>query len=47
MLTERKIYKICSRFPIFSRKICLNSCSQGTLADAVEACIQQYLPTWR
>jgi selenocysteine lyase/cysteine desulfurase len=46
MLTEREIRKICSRFPIFSRKIYLNSCSQGALSDAVEACIQEYLRTW-
>jgi hypothetical protein len=47
MLTERKIHKNRSRFPIFSRKISLHSCSQGTLADALEACIQQYLRTRR
>ena len=45
MLTEREIRKIRSRFPIFSRKIYLNSCSQGALSDAVEACIQEYLRT--
>jgi hypothetical protein len=37
MLAEREIQNIRSRFPIFSRKISLNSCSQGALSDAVEA----------
>jgi hypothetical protein len=46
MLAEREIHNIRSRFPIFSRKISLNSCSQGALSDAVEACIQEYLRTW-
>ena len=46
MLTEPEIQKIRSRFPIFSRKIYLNSCSQGALSDAVEAGIEEYLHTW-
>jgi hypothetical protein len=46
MLTELEIHKIRSRFPVFSRKIYLNSCSQGALSDAVEAGIQEYLRTW-
>ena len=46
MLTEREIHKIRSRFPIFSRKIYLNSCSQGALSDVVEASIHEYLRTW-
>ena len=40
MLTEREIHKIRSRFPIFSRKIYLNSCSQGARCDVVEAGIR-------
>src|SRR5580700_6569184 len=46
MLAEREIHNIRSRFPIFSRKISLNSCSQGALSDVVEAGIQEYLRTW-
>jgi selenocysteine lyase/cysteine desulfurase len=46
VLTELEIQKIRSRFPVFSRKIYLNSCSQGALCDAVEAGIQEYLCTW-
>jgi len=46
VLTELEIQKIRSRFPVFSRKIYLNSCSQGALSDAVEAGIQEYLCTW-
>jgi selenocysteine lyase/cysteine desulfurase len=46
MLTELEIHKIRSRFPVFSRKIYLNSCSQGALSDVVEAGIQEYLRTW-
>jgi selenocysteine lyase/cysteine desulfurase len=45
MLTEPEIHKLRSRFPIFSCKIYLNSCSQGALSDAVEACIREYLRT--
>jgi selenocysteine lyase/cysteine desulfurase len=46
MLTEHEVQKIRSRFPIFSRKTYLNSCSQGALSDAVEASLQEYLRTW-
>jgi selenocysteine lyase/cysteine desulfurase len=37
---------IRSRFPIFKRKIYLNSCSQGALSDAVEAALHQHVLSW-
>lgn len=37
---------IRSRFPVFQKKIYLNSCSQGALSDKVEAALQEYLRTW-
>jgi selenocysteine lyase/cysteine desulfurase len=35
-----------SQFPIFERKIYLNSCSQGALSTAVEAGILDYIASW-
>jgi selenocysteine lyase/cysteine desulfurase len=45
-MTELNIETIRSRFPIFNRKIYLNSCSQGALCDSVEAGIKEYVATW-
>jgi selenocysteine lyase/cysteine desulfurase len=46
MLTDNKILGIRSRFPIFQRKIYLNSCSQGALSDAVQAGLEEYIASW-
>lgn len=46
MLSDAKILSIRSRFPIFKKKIYLNSCSQGALSDAVEAAFHTYLQSW-
>lgn len=35
-----------SRFPIFSKKVYVNSCSQGALAIDVEASVQEWLQSW-
>jgi selenocysteine lyase/cysteine desulfurase len=35
-----------SRFPIFERRIYVNSCSQGALSRDVEASMLEYLHTW-
>ncbi|MGA8866199.1 MAG: aminotransferase class V-fold PLP-dependent enzyme [Candidatus Sulfotelmatobacter sp.] len=35
-----------SRFPVFKKKIYLNSCSQGALSDAVEASLQAHIRLW-
>lgn len=40
------VSSIRSRFPVFRKKIYLNSCSQGALSDKVEAAFLQYLQTW-
>jgi selenocysteine lyase/cysteine desulfurase len=34
------------RFPIFDRRVYINSCSQGALSDAVRASYEQYLADW-
>jgi selenocysteine lyase/cysteine desulfurase len=46
MLTDNKILEIRSRFPIFQRKIYLNSCSQGALSDVVQAGLEDYIASW-
>jgi len=38
--------EVRSHFPIFRRKIYLNSCSQGALSDVVESGFQDYLASW-
>src|SRR5215467_11052807 len=45
-MTELDVGQIRSRFPVFKKKIYLNSCSQGALSDAVEAGIQEYITAW-
>ena len=34
------------RFPIFTRRVYVNSCSQGALSDAVRASYERYLADW-
>ena len=46
MLADNKILEIRSRFPIFQRKIYLNSCSQGALSDAVQTGLEDYIASW-
>jgi selenocysteine lyase/cysteine desulfurase len=46
MLTDPEVTAIRSRFPIFKKKIYLNSCSQGALCDAVEASQQEHIQSW-
>jgi len=46
MLTDLQIREIRSRFPIFDRKVYLNTCSQGALSDAVEAGFNDYITSW-
>jgi len=35
-----------SQFPIFSNRIYLNSCSQGALAEPVEAALHEFIASW-
>jgi len=35
-----------SRFPVFKKKIFLNSCSQGALSDAVETSLREHIRVW-
>lgn len=46
MLSEMQLRQIRSRFPIFKRKVYLNSCSQGALSDAVERAFHSYIDSW-
>jgi selenocysteine lyase/cysteine desulfurase len=46
MLTDSEVMAIRSRFPVFRKKIYLNSCSQGALCDAVEASQQEHTQSW-
>ena len=34
---------IRGRFPVLEREVCVNSCSQGALSDAVRAAYEEYL----
>jgi selenocysteine lyase/cysteine desulfurase len=38
--------RIRHRFPIFQRRVYINSCSQGALSDTVRASYEQYLADW-
>src|ERR1700683_5030436 len=44
--TQSDIESVRSRFPVFQRKIYLNSCSQGALSDAVDAALQAHIRSW-
>ena len=46
MLTDKQVQEIRSRFSIFTRKIYLNSCSQGPLSDAVQAGLEDFMASW-
>jgi selenocysteine lyase/cysteine desulfurase len=37
---------IRGRFPVFERKVYVNSCSQGALSDSVRAAYEEYLDGW-
>ena len=46
MLSDKQILEVRSCFPIFERKIYLNSCSQGALSHAVQRGFEDYLASW-
>ncbi len=46
MLSNSQVLAIRSQFPVFRKKIYLNSCSQGALSDAVEASLQEHAQHW-
>lgn len=46
MLSTSQIQEIRSRFPIFQRRIYLNSCSQGALSNAVQSGLEDYIASW-
>ena len=45
-MPDAGISSIRSRFPVFQKRIYLNSCSQGALSDRVDAGFQEYLRVW-
>ncbi len=45
-LNDNSILAIRSQFPVFERKVYLNSCSQGALSKRVEAAFGDYLQVW-
>lgn len=46
MPARSEFVSVRSRFPIFKKKIYLNSCSQGALSDAVEESLVAHLRSW-
>lgn len=46
LLTDREVLAIRARFPVFEKKIYLNSCSQGALSDAVRTASLEQLQSW-
>lgn len=46
LLTDQEVRAIRARFPVFEKKIYLNSCSQGALCDAVRAALDAHLESW-
>jgi len=46
MLSSSEVSKIRAQFPIFQRKLYLNSCSQGALCRAVEEGLHDYIASW-
>ena len=46
MPTTAAIESVRARFPVFKKKIYLNSCSQGALSDSVEASLLEHIRSW-
>jgi selenocysteine lyase/cysteine desulfurase len=46
VFTSAESNSIRSRFPIFQRKVYLNSCSQGALSDKVESALHAHIHSW-
>lgn len=46
MSANSELGSIRSRFPVFRKKIYLNSCSQGALSDALENSLLEYMRGW-
>jgi selenocysteine lyase/cysteine desulfurase len=46
MKTAEMVSNVRGQFPIFERKVYLNSCSQGALSMAVEAGLRDHIASW-
>ena len=46
MLSESEVLAIRSHFPLLTKKVYLNSCSQGALSDTVEEGLRDYIASW-
>lgn len=47
MLTDTAITELRSHFPILAEKTYLYNCSQGAMADVVDAGMREYMTSWR
>jgi selenocysteine lyase/cysteine desulfurase len=45
-LSEQDVKAIRSRFPVFEKKVYLNSCSQGALCDLVKIALEEHTQSW-
>jgi selenocysteine lyase/cysteine desulfurase len=46
VLTSAEVDSIRSRFPVFKKKVYLNSCSQGALSKDVEVALLKHIGSW-
>ena len=46
MSTSFNVETVRSQFPVFKKKIYLNSCSQGALSETVEAALHEHIRLW-
>ena len=46
MSARSELESVRSRFPVFKKKVYLNSCSQGALSDAVEESLLAHIRSW-
>ena len=46
MLTGAEVDSIRSQFPVFKKKVYLNSCSQGALSQHMEAALLKHIRSW-
>jgi selenocysteine lyase/cysteine desulfurase len=45
-LSDQDVKAIRSRFPVFKKKVYLNSCSQGALCDLVKLSLEEHTQSW-
>jgi selenocysteine lyase/cysteine desulfurase len=45
-LSDLQVKAIRARFPVFEKKVYLNSCSQGALCDLVKSSVEEHTQSW-